>query len=101
MNHIKLTLINSYIFISYTSIKRKQFQLNVIEKKDNELVFELIGCDPSFANALRRILLAEVPTVAIENVYMWNNTSIIHDEVLAHRLGMVPINVDVPIPHRG
>jgi len=73
---------------------KKQFQLNVIEKKDNELVFELIGCDPSFANALRRILLAEVPTVAIENVYMWNNTSIIHDEVLAHRLGMVPINVD-------
>jgi DNA-directed RNA polymerase I and III subunit RPAC1 len=38
--------------------------------------------------------LAEVPTVAIETVYMWNNTSIIHDEVLAHRLGLIPINVD-------
>lgn len=58
------------------------------------MVFEMIGCDTSFANALRRILLAEVPTVAIENVYMWNNTSIIHDEVLAHRLGLIPINVD-------
>ena len=66
----------------------------MIESKDNDLVFELIGCDTSFANALRRILLAEVPTVAIENVYMWNNTSIIHDEVLAHRLGLIPINVD-------
>lgn len=54
----------------------------------------MIGCDPSFANALRRILLSEVPTVAIENVYMWNNTSIIHDEVLAHRLGLIPIDVD-------
>jgi DNA-directed RNA polymerase I and III subunit RPAC1 len=43
---------------------------------------------------LRRILLAEVPTVAIENVYMWNNTSIVHDEVLAHRLGLIPLNVD-------
>lgn len=65
-----------------------------MENKENELVFELIGCDTSFANALRRILLAEVPTVALEYVYMWNNTSLIHDEVLAHRLGLVPLNVD-------
>ena len=65
-----------------------------MENKDNNLVFELIGCDASFANALRRILLSEVPTVAIENVYMWNNTSIIHDEVLSHRLGLIPIDVD-------
>lgn len=61
---------------------------------ENELVFEMINIDVSFANALRRILLADVPTVAIEYVYMWNNTSIIHDEVLAHRLGLVPLNVD-------
>mmetsp|Transcript_11082 Transcript_11082/g.26620 ORF Transcript_11082/g.26620 Transcript_11082/m.26620 type:complete len:389 (-) Transcript_11082:70-1236(-) len=73
---------------------RKQFRINVLENKGDELVFELIGCDASFANALRRILLAEVPTVAIEDVYMWNNTSIIHDEVLAHRMGLIPINVD-------
>lgn len=73
---------------------RKGFRIHVMENRGNDLVFELIGCDASFANALRRILLAEVPTVAIENVYMWNNTSIIHDEVLAHRLGMIPINVD-------
>ena len=65
-----------------------------MEQKDDELVFELIGCDTSFANALRRILLAEVPTVALESIYMWNNTSIIHDEVLSHRLGLVPLNVD-------
>jgi len=61
---------------------------------ENELVFEMVGIDASFANALRRILLADVPTVAVEHVYMWNNTSIIHDEVLAHRLGLVPLNVD-------
>jgi len=73
---------------------RQRFSINVMENKDNNLVFELIGCDASFANALRRILLSEVPTVAIENVYMWNNTSIIHDEVLSHRLGLIPIDVD-------
>ena len=36
----------------------------------------------------------KVPTVAIENVYVYNNTSIIQDEVFAHRLGLVPIKVD-------
>jgi DNA-directed RNA polymerase, alpha subunit/40 kD subunit len=39
-------------------------------------------------------MISEVPTVAIEHVYMWNNSSIVHDEVLAHRLGLIPINVD-------
>lgn len=32
--------------------------------------------------------------MAIEHVYIWNNSSIIQDEVLAHRLGLVPLNVD-------
>jgi len=73
---------------------RDDFELNILEDKENELVFELIGCDTSFANALRRILLAEVPTVALESIYLWNNTSIIHDEVLAHRLGLIPLNID-------
>ena len=73
---------------------RNEFDLNILEEKDDELVFELIGCDVSFANALRRILLAEVPTVALEYVYIINNTSLLHDEVLAHRLGLVPLNVD-------
>lgn len=56
--------------------------------------FDLIGVDASIANAIRRVLIAEVPTVAIEHVYIFNNTSIIQDEVLAHRLGLVPIQID-------
>lgn len=54
----------------------------------------MVGVDAPIANALRRILLAEVPTIAIETVYVYQNTSIIADEVLAHRLGLVPLNVD-------
>mmetsp|Transcript_35 Transcript_35/g.35 ORF Transcript_35/g.35 Transcript_35/m.35 type:complete len:404 (+) Transcript_35:104-1315(+) len=74
---------------------RNGFKLNVLEHPSpDELVFEVIGVDVSFANALRRIMIAEVPTVAIEHVYMWNNSSIVHDEVLAHRIGLVPINCD-------
>ncbi|KAL9604808.1 MAG: hypothetical protein Q9219_000256 [cf. Caloplaca sp. 3 TL-2023] len=56
-----------------------------------EASFSLIGIDASIANAFRRILLAEIPTLAIEYVFVHNNTSIVQDEVLAHRLGLVPL----------
>ena len=59
-----------------------------------EIIFDLIGAEPPLANALRRILIAEIPTMAIEKVEMWQNTSIIADENLAHRIGLVPIAVD-------
>ncbi|CAG9971165.1 unnamed protein product [Clonostachys byssicola] len=52
--------------------------------------FSLVGIDASLANAFRRILIAEIPTLAIENVFITNNTSVIQDEVLAHRLGLIP-----------
>ncbi|KAJ3830194.1 DNA-directed RNA polymerase [Lentinula raphanica] len=56
--------------------------------------FDLIGVDASIANAFRRIMIAEVPTIAIDDVYVFNNTTVIHDEILAHRLGLIPLNVD-------
>jgi DNA-directed RNA polymerase I and III subunit RPAC1 len=59
-----------------------------------ELEFDLIGVDPSLANALRRIMISEVPSMAIEKVFIYNNTSIIQDEVLAHRLGLIPLKAD-------
>lgn len=74
---------------------KASFSMRVIDRPStNELVFEMIGVDVSFANALRRILIGEVPTMAIETVFIWDNTSIIHDEVLAHRIGLIPIDVD-------
>ncbi|KAK2708053.1 hypothetical protein QYM36_015670, partial [Artemia franciscana] len=54
------------------------------------LEFDLMGSEPFLANALRRILIAEVPTMAISCVNMYRNTSVMQDEVLAHRLGLVP-----------
>ncbi|KAI9687233.1 MAG: DNA-directed RNA polymerase core subunit rpc40 [Bathelium mastoideum] len=56
-------------------------------------VFSLTGIDASIANAFRRILLSEIPTLAIEDVFVYDNTSIIADEVLAHRIGLVPLCV--------
>lgn len=68
--------------------------MNITRLSQRSTDLDLIGVDPSIANAIRRTLIAEVPTIAIEHVYVWNNTSVIHDEVLAHRLGLVPLNVD-------
>lgn len=59
-----------------------------------DLEFDIIGADPSLANAIRRILISEVPSMAIEKVFMYNNTSIIQDEVLSHRLGLIPLRAD-------
>ena len=56
-----------------------------------DAAFSLVGVDASMANAFRRILLAEIPTLAIEDVFVMDNTSIIQDEVLAHRLGLIPL----------
>ncbi|KAK3715062.1 hypothetical protein QZH41_012126, partial [Actinostola sp. cb2023] len=72
----------------------KNFKIDVIQMSSNDMEFDMIGVDASIANAFRRILLAEVPTMAIEKVFIYNNTSIIQDEVLAHRLGLIPICAD-------
>lgn len=59
-----------------------------------ELEFDIIGCHPSIANAFRRLILSEVPSMAIEKVLITTNTSIIQDEVLAHRIGLIPLKAD-------
>jgi len=69
-------------------------KMNIISMSDANLEFDVIGIDPAIANGLRRIMIAEVPTMAIEHVFITKNTSIVHDEVLAQRLGLVPIFAD-------
>jgi DNA-directed RNA polymerase subunit D len=65
------------------------------ERKEGKLSFVLEKSTVAFANSLRRACLEEVPTMAIEEVEVRKNTSVLYDEMLAHRLGLIPIKTDL------
>ena len=73
---------------------QRDLQVKIVALAEGEIVFDLVGVDVSIANALRRIMLAEVPTVAVEHVWIAANSGIVQDEILSHRVGLVPIGVD-------
>lgn len=52
-----------------------------------------INAPVSFANGIRRILLGEVPSPAIDLVEINENKTVLADEMLAHRLGLIPIMI--------
>ena len=54
------------------------------------MIFYIANIDLSIANALRRVMIAEVETLAIEMVEVRANDTVLFDEFLAHRLGLVP-----------
>ena len=65
--------------------------------KEDMIQFTLSNVDISFANSLRRVMIAEIPTLAIELVEFHENSSVLNDEFIAHRLGLIPLrthNVD-------
>jgi len=73
---------------------RQPVQLKITAASNNALEFDLIHVAAPIANALRRIMIAALPTMAIEHCYVLSNTSVMSDDVLAFRLGLVPIKVD-------
>lgn len=66
-------------------------KINVTELRQDRISFELSDTDASMANALRRIMISEVPTLTIDMVTFEENTSCLADEFIAHRLGLLPL----------
>lgn len=71
--------------------------IEIIDKNKRSLSFTINDVDVGIANALRRAIIAEVPTLAIEDVYFMENSSSLYDEIIAHRLGLIPIKTDLEI----
>ena len=70
-------------------------KIEVLEKDDTNLRLVIKEADVPLMNALRRIALAEVPSMAIDEVVMIENSSILQDEIIAHRLGLTPLKTDL------
>ncbi len=64
---------------------KEQYKLSFILKDTNHI----------YANTLRRLMIDEVPTMAIEDIEFSSNNSILYDEAIAHRLGLVPLKTDL------
>jgi len=70
-------------------------EIRLVDKNDFFARLVIEGVDSAFMNSLRRIIVAEVPAMAIDEVVVIENSSMLHDEILAHRLGFVPLRTDL------
>jgi len=66
-------------------------KIQILEKTDTELKFLIEDSNPQFANALRRIMTSEIPILAIDYVDFSVNESVLYNEIIAHRLGLIPL----------
>jgi len=69
----------------------EEYDVQFIEREDRSARFLVRGVTPAFANGIRRAMIADVPTLSVETVRVIENSSVMFDEQIAHRLGMVPL----------
>lgn len=70
-------------------------EVKVIDKNEFSARLVIEDVDSAYMNSLRRIILSEVPSMAIDEVVIIENSSMLHDEILAHRLGLIPLKTDL------
>ena len=66
-------------------------EIKILKLESDTIECSLKNADLAFANSLRRIIISEVPTMAIDMVQVTENTSPLFDEFVVHRLGLVPL----------
>ena len=79
----------------FSDFQQDLSSLDVISKDSEKIAIKLKGVPLQYANALRRVCLNGVPVFAIDTVDIIENTSVLPDEGLAHRLGLIPLKTDL------
>jgi DNA-directed RNA polymerase subunit D len=69
-------------------------KIKIISRKGEKIRFLLEGTTPAFANSMRRIMISEIPNLSVDSVGFEDNTSALFDEIIAHRLAMLPLVFD-------
>ncbi len=69
-------------------------EVKLLEQKGNKVKLLIKDTDPAFVNGLRRQIMAGTPILAIEDVFIYENSGAMPDEMLCHRLGLVPLKMD-------
>ncbi len=67
----------------------------IVSLTEDTIRFLIEGADTSFVNSLRRAMVAEVPTMTIEDIFYFDNSSLVPDEILANRIGFTPLKTDL------
>ncbi|MEM5828258.1 MAG: DNA-directed RNA polymerase subunit D, partial [Candidatus Aenigmatarchaeota archaeon] len=69
-------------------------EVKILEKNSDEIKIKVTNITPGMAAMIRRSIIAEIPTMAIEWVDFFKNDSVLPDEIVAHRLGLIPLSFD-------
>lgn len=69
-------------------------EMQIIKYEPHLLEVDLINIDCSIANTLRRILMSEIPIIAIHRVVINKYDGVMPEEILIHRLGLLPVIAD-------
>src|SRR3989344_1358087 len=70
-------------------------EVKLLGKQGDRVKFLIKGIDNAYANTLRRLIIDYVPALAIDEVNFLKNSSALYDEIIAHRLGLIPLKTDI------
>jgi DNA-directed RNA polymerase subunit D len=76
--------------------------IDILQKEEERIVIKFSNVPRQYVNAIRRLSISEVPTLAMDDVVILENSSVMHDEAIAHRLGLFPLRTDLDrfvMPH--
>ncbi len=72
-------------------------EISVLESTPFRLTLHVKGIRLQVLNAIRRAVLSEVPTMAVDKIAVTSNTSVFYDEYIAHRIGLVPLTSEAAL----